>query len=382
MKKAEKLTKYRLFIGPPSDTTDIQYLTGFAATDPVVLLDSGRKKQLVVPDLEYGRACELGRGVEPVLPSELPKVAPDVRGAGAWILGLLQRERVRAVRVSRWFPASLARRMETSGIRVEVQEDSLTPERTVKRPEEVEYLKAAQRVAIHCMKHAIALIGAAEIGSDGSLRRGRRRLYSEDVREEIERIALASGCLCAETIVAGGDQAVNPHERGRGPLRAGEAIVLDIFPRDRRTGYWGDLTRTVARGPVSAPLRQMYAAVAAAQRAALDAIRAGAPAEAPDAAARRVFEQRGYETVRSAARMEGFIHGTGHGVGLDIHEAPGLRPGGGRLCAGQVVTVEPGLYYRGIGGVRIEDVVVVTRTGGEIFPSMGRRLLVGSGAAP
>ena len=374
MKKSEKRTKYRLFVGPPSDVTDIQYLTGFAATDPVVLLVSHGGKCLVVPDLEYGRARMIGGGVEAVLASALPKVSPNARGVAAWVLGLMRREGVKAVTVSRWFPASLARRLEAAGIRVAVEENTLTPERAVKRPEEMEHLRSAQRVAIRCMKQAIGKIAAAEIGADGTLRQGRRRLCSEDVREEIERVALAAGCLCAETIVAGGAQAVNPHERGHGPLRAGEAIVLDIFPRDRRTGYWGDLTRTVARGRVAEPLRRMYAAVAKAQRAALAVLRAGVSAETPDRAARRVFEEWGYRTERSAGKMEGFIHGTGHGLGLDIHESPALRPGGGRLRAGHVVTVEPGLYYPGIGGIRIEDVVAITKDGHDPFPTLPRTL--------
>lgn len=374
MKKRKKRTKYRLFIGPPSDLTDIQYFTGFAATDPVVLLVGSSGKRLVVPDLEYGRARRIGGDVEAVLASSLPKVSTDVRGISAWVLGLMRRERVNAVRVSRWFPASLARRLETAGVQVAVEEDTLTPERAVKRPEEIESLRSSQRVAIRCMKHAIGRIAAAGIGADGILREGRRRLCSEDVREGIEQVALAGGCHCAETIVAGGEQAVNPHERGHGPLRAGEAIVLDIFPRDRRTGYWGDLTRTVARGRVAEPLRRIYAAVARAQRAALSVLRAGVSAETPDRAARRVFEEWGYRTVRNTEKMEGFIHGTGHGLGLDIHESPGLRPGGGRLRAGHVVTVEPGLYYPGIGGIRIEDVAVVTDDGCELFPTMPRRL--------
>lgn len=375
MSPLKKLTKYRLFLGPPSDSADIQYLTGFTATDPVLLLDDGRGKWLVVPDLEYERARGQCPSVRVLLPSELPKGRSHAKGLAAWVEGLLRKLQVRAVTVSRWFPASLVRHLESAGVRVVVVEGALVPERAVKTAEEIDFLKASQRVAVRCMRAAIRKIAAAEIGPDGALRQGRRRLCAEDVREEIERVALENGCLCAETIVAGGEQAVNPHERGHGPLRVGEAIVLDIFPRDRRTGYWGDLTRTVARGRVSDTLRRMYAAVEHAQRAALTAIRAGVAAEKPHAAASRVLEESGFQTERTPEKMEGFIHGTGHGVGLDIHEAPVLRMGiKERLCSGHVVTVEPGLYYPGIGGIRIEDVVAVTPDGADLFPSLPRRL--------
>ncbi len=369
----KKLTTPSLFVGPPSDTADIQYLTGFTATDPVALLLVGGKRTLVVPDLELVRARSCDPGARVLLPSELPKPPEGITGVGAWLLGLLCRARVRRVRVSRWFPVAWAKMLEQQGVRLEVSDGALLPERERKRANEITALEKAQRVAIRCMRSAIAIIGGAEIGPGGWLKRGRRRLCSEDVREEIERVAMSAGCLCAETIVAGGEQAVNPHERGRGPLRAGEAIVLDIFPRDRRSGYWGDLTRTVARGAVSDKLRRMYAAVAAAQDAAKSAIRAGVPAEKPDAEARRALEKAGFQTVRTPERMEGFIHGTGHGVGLDIHEAPALRAGGGFLRAGHVVTVEPGLYYPGVGGIRIEDIVLVTATGYRPFPTLARR---------
>lgn len=375
MSPTKKLTKYRLFIGPPSDSSDIQYLTGFTSTDPVLLLNGGRHKWLVVPDLEYERARGECPGVRVLLPSELPKSRSHSKGLAAWVEGLLRKLQVRAVTVSRWFPASLVRHLESTGVRVAVVEGALVPERAVKTAEEIDLLKAAQRVAVGCMRAAMRMISVAEIGPDGALRLGRRRLCAEDVREEIERVALENGCLCAETIVAGGEQAVNPHERGHGPLRAGEAIVLDIFPRDRHTGYWGDLTRTVARGRVSEKLRRMHAAVERAQQAALRAVRAGAPAEKPHAAACRVFEEMGFKTERTAEKMEGFIHGAGHGVGLDIHESPALRMGvKERLRAGHVVTVEPGLYYPGVGGVRIEDVVAVTPGGLDLFPSLPRRL--------
>jgi Xaa-Pro aminopeptidase len=183
------------------------------------------------------------------------------------------------------------------------------------------------------------------------------------VKRLIERVLLDHGCSGKNTIVAGGEQGADPHEQGHGPLLARRPIVIDIFPQHTRSGYWGDLTRTVVRGAAGHELRRMYAAVRAAQAAALAKIRAGARCSAVHKAAAEELAGRGFETGARNGRPAGFIHSTGHGVGLAIHEAPSVSRFGGRLEAGNVITVEPGLYYPGLGGIRIEDTVEVTKTG-------------------
>ena len=166
------------------------------------------------------------------------------------------------------------------------------------------------------------------------------------------------------SIVAGGRQAADPHEAGRGPLRAGEWIVADVFPRMLATGYWGDMTRTFLHGRPTAAQRRMYEAVAEAQRLALSLVRPGAKGKDVHRAVTDFFARRGWKTGTGPdGRAHGFFHGLGHGVGLEIHEEPRLSPSGGELAPGMVVSVEPGLYYPEIGGVRIEDLVVVTETG-------------------
>jgi Xaa-Pro aminopeptidase len=169
---------------------------------------------------------------------------------------------------------------------------------------------------------------------------------------------------------------VEPHERGHGPLRAGQPIVIDIFPRHKVHGYWGDITRTVARGPVLPAVRRMYGAVKAAQQAALRRLKPGVSGVTVHQTVEQVLEERGFKTRVGDGVAEGFIHGTGHGVGLDIHEAPPLGKSKGRLRAGHVVTVEPGLYYPGLGGVRVEDTVVITRGGWRYLATCPKRLLV------
>jgi Xaa-Pro aminopeptidase len=157
---------------------------------------------------------------------------------------------------------------------------------------------------------------------------------------------------------------VDPHNEGSGPIRAHSSIIMDIFPRSQRTGFFGDISRTVVRGTASERLKAAYRCVEEGQRIGFRRVRDGANAFDIHAEILQYFAGQGFPTGMVDGRMQGFFHGTGHGLGLDIHEAPGI---GARsrniLKAGHVVTVEPGLYYMGMGGVRLEDVVFVTKTG-------------------
>jgi Xaa-Pro aminopeptidase len=177
--------------------------------------------------------------------------------------------------------------------------------------------------------------------------------------------AILQACgLAANTIVAGGKQACDPHERGHGRLLANEPIIIDIFPRSQKTGYFGDITRTVVRGRANEAVKKLYDTVWRGQKIGFEKIRANVPTAEVHKAVQKFFVQQGYKTGRRDGRMEGFFHGTGHGLGLEIHEAPRLgATSPGKLRPGHVVTVEPGLYYPEIGGVRLEDVALVTGNG-------------------
>ena len=191
----------------------------------------------------------------------------------------------------------------------------------------------------------------------------------------IERALLDRGCSAEGTIVAAGPNGARPHDVGSGPLRAGVPIVIDVFPRDKQTGYWGDVTRTVVRGRASEPVRRMYRTVLAAQKLALSMVRPGVESAAVQRAVEDFFRESGFVTRLSPpGREKGFIHSVGHGVGLDIHESPGLRNEPGTISAGNVLTVEPGLYEPGLGGVRIEDTVAVVPGGYKILASFPKKL--------
>jgi len=354
-----------MLAGTGDSTPDLEYATGFRAVDPVVCLCRGSERWLVVPEMEYGRAQEAApsRGVTVLTPGMLKLTRDQRRRLGGWALGLVRHAGLRRVVVPGLFPHGVAEALQQRGIRVRVARESLFPERAVKRPEEIRHITVAQQAAVIAMRGAIAMIAGAEPDRIGVLRYDGQRLTAERVRRRIQQILLDHDCESRSIIVAPGRQAADPHVTGTGPLHAHEAVVIDIFPRHQTSGYWGDLTRTVARGVAPAALRRMYQAVRAAQTLALQEIRPGKSWKAPHRAAVQAFESWGYETHWETRPPRGFIHGTGHGVGLAVHEAPSLGFTDGRLRAGHVVTVEPGLYDPEIGGIRIEDTVVVTATG-------------------
>jgi Xaa-Pro aminopeptidase len=363
----KKLTTAVLLADIPEKNADLRYVCGFSAPDPVVVLLGPRRRVLLVNTMEAGRARRAVRGMEVLTPDDLALSDEETKTFSGWIGGLLRRERLARVRVGGSFPVGLARKLEAEGIRVDVAESPLFPEREIKTRRELDALRACQRAAVGALKRAVAILRAAEPDRRGVLTLDGRPLTSERLRAELQKDLLDRGCFGPDLIVAGGAQGADPHQTGTGPLRANESIVLDIFPHDLATGYWGDLTRTVVRGKAPPALAAMERAVRAAQAAVLRAIKPGANAAELHRLAVRTLEARGFKTGMKRGAAEGFIHGTGHGVGLDIHERPNLGRQEILLKPGHVVTVEPGLYYRAIGAVRIEDTVVVTRTGCELL---------------
>lgn len=188
-------------------------------------------------------------------------------------------------------------------------------------------------------------------------------LTAEALKKIMHVTLMERECVAQHTIVAPGLQGVDPHHSGNGPIRANESIVIDLFPRSERSRYFADMSRTVVKGKASPKLRAMYRAVLNAQECGMELIRDGADGSAIHTKVNAVLEKEGFTTGMVGGRMQGFFHGTGHGVGLDIHEPPRINKTGAVLRTGYVVTVEPGLYYLDTGAIRIEDLVVVTGAG-------------------
>ncbi|MBA3795211.1 MAG: aminopeptidase P family protein, partial [Rubrobacter sp.] len=240
--------------------------------------------------------------------------------------------------------------------------------RRAKTAEEVAHVEKAQRAVEEACEHAVGILREAEVDQNGTLLWRGETLTSEILRSEINVELLRRNCLGDGTIAAGGSQAADPHERGSGPLKAGEAIILDIFPMDLSSRYYADMTRTFIKGEPNGELRKMYDAVLESQEAALAMIGPGVNGKDVHEKVSEILHNAGYKTQlhdreEGKPLTEGFFHGTGHGVGLEIHEAPRLGLTDQELVPGDIVSVEPGLYYPQTGGVRIEDLVLVTEDG-------------------
>ncbi len=368
-----------------SDDADQYYLSGFDAPDPFVTLYDGEVSLLFARSLEYGRARAESRAatVERYVDFDHEELIGEYgrhEATDRAIARFLESHGVDAVAVPPRFPLRTADGLREQGVSVAAdRESALTAVRATKTDEEVDNVRETQRANEAAMARAEELLAGASIDGDGRLVRDGEALTSGRVREAIEATLLRHGCALDETIVACGRDAADPHDRGSGPLLADEPVIVDIFPRSKESKYHSDMTRTFVRGTPGDTLREWYDLTTEAKAAALDVLEAGTTGEAVHGAACDVYEDAGVPTLRSDERTEtGFIHSTGHGVGLDVHELPRVSPGGGELQPGHVVTVEPGLYDPDVGGVRVEDIVVVTEDGYENLVDYPERLVVGA----
>jgi Xaa-Pro aminopeptidase len=358
-----RATDTMLLGGAKGPFEDVRYLAGFGGFAPAILLVSGKSKLLVVSELEALGARAKTRGAQVITPNDLGITGAARAQVSAWAVAALKHLRKKAVSVPCELSVGIVNELTSNGIRVTIMSGPACPQREIKKPREIENIRTSQRAAAEAMRAAMKMIAASRPDSHNVLRLGGEPLTSERVRERIEEVFLAHRCVAVETIVSGGRSSADPHNHGTGPLRANEPILMDLFPLHKEHGYWGDISRTVVRGKAPPELRKMYNAVRAAQKIALSEVRAGSDARNIHNAALVELQRRGFKTCIQNGRCVGLAHSVGHGVGLHIHEPPFISVVPATLKAGNVITVEPGLYYPKIGGVRIEDTVVVTRTG-------------------
>lgn len=362
-------TTARLIIAASEQDANLYYATRFLAPDPFIFLQINGRRLLLMSDLEVDRARQQARVDEVV---SISKLQAELRRDGVaepttidLVDAVLKRHQVRRVAVPGTFGLAYADRLRQRGYELLPQADPFFEERLIKTDEEIGWIVEALRTTEEAVECAIDVIRESDIAPDGTLTMRGQPLTAETIKRAINVKLLERECIAQHTIVACGIQGCDPHNEGSGPLRANQPIILDVFPRSQRSHYFADLTRTVVRGRASDMIKRMYDAVAEGQEIAFRQIRDGADGKAIHAAIMRHFEELGFRTGERDGRMQGFFHGTGHGVGLDIHEPPRISAGGQVLRAGHVVTVEPGLYYYtdAGGGIRLEDLVVVTPTG-------------------
>src|SRR5215208_612968 len=372
----DKVEQTLLVIGAPEHDAAAYHLSGFLAPDPVICLRVVGKVYLAVSSMEYGRAKREARVDEVLSFDELGfvQLARELQSGGralaATAAGLLEKFGAATSPVA--VPPSLgvfyADELRARGLAVTPDAKLFADLRRAKTEEEISYIERTQRAVESACARAVGILEEASVGENGTLLYGGEVLTSERLRSEIDGELLRRGYAADGTITASGTQAADPHERGHGPLRAGESIILDIFPVDKASRYYADMTRTFVKGEPSPELQRMYDAVFEGQEAALSMIRAGVNGRDVHKKVSDILHQAGYKTLVHDQKpgeplQEGFIHGTGHGVGLEIHEAPRVSIANEELIPGDVVTVEPGLYDPEVGSVCIEDLVVVTEDG-------------------
>ncbi len=357
-----------LLYASTATSADQLYFSRVGVHDPFIAFGTGRKKITVQSALELGRIKKAGT-FDAVLPLEewrarAVKRYPAAKVGIAEIIAELARgHRLRGFRVPDDFPAALFLKLRALGLRIETADGPMFPEREIKTATEAANIREGNRLSALGFAVFEETLRRARI-KGRALIYGGEPLTSERLRFAIDSAIMAEGGLAEDTIVAGGEQACDPHERGQGPLRPNELIIVDIFPRVVATGYHGDMTRTFLKGRASEAQRKLCATVRAAEIAALKLIRANVDGRAVHQQVVETFDAAGYKTTHGKNGSSGFFHGTGHGLGLAVHESPSLSARVSMpLKQGAVVTVEPGLYYPGLGGCRFEDVVQVTAKG-------------------
>ena len=368
-----------LMVGSSERCANLFYATRFRAPGPFVFLWTPNEKIMLAHNLEIDRARDQAC-VNRVLPytqyekraKERTQERPD---GNAVLLELLRDLGLGTLQVPADFPLGTADFLRKEGIELAIAAEPLFPQRKIKDATEIENVRRAMRAAEAGMETAIEGLRTADV-RDGLLFLNGDVLTSERLRRMVHQTLMDCDSIGEHTIIAGGDQGCDPHQVGFGPLHAGETIIIDIFPRDEASGYYGDLTRTVCKGPASKPMQYLYETVLGAQQLGLDHIRPGAEGRLIHKSIQRFFGDAGYETGEQDGYMQGYIHSTGHGLGLEIHEGPRIGRHGDVLESGHVVTMEPGLYYRGLGGVRIEDTVIVCAGGYENLCSLPKVLEV------
>ncbi|GAV19439.1 Xaa-Pro aminopeptidase [Mariprofundus micogutta] len=368
----------RLIISDSEHDADMLYASGIFVPDAFIAIEIDAEWHGLFSPLEVDRARKNSRFSHVHLDTPLRTVAENLNRSGlaSVAAAFLSEHAITRVEVPGHFPLAYADALKSWGFKVKASEGAFFPSRAIKSEQEIRYLAHAEKLTRQSMQQAETYLAACSIGDDNILRDSQsgKKVKAADVRRAIETFLIGNGAMPAHTIVACGREGADPHNIGSGYIRAHQPIIIDIFPRILATGYWGDMTRTYVKGKATPEIKKIYNTVREGQDIGLSMVKDGVDGPSIHQAITAHFDNRGFPTRMVRGKQTGFFHGTGHGVGLQIHEAPGISPRPGTLKTGQVVTVEPGLYYPGLGGVRIEDMVVVRDHGCDNLTRHKRKL--------
>ena len=364
--------------GIPEKNSALFHAIQFSVGDPVAFLEIAQDGEsptttCILRDVELDRALKQVKADRIAVPADFcPErgLSADREVATAQAAAeCLRRSGITRVTADRTLPFSFAHVLREAGIDVFCDLAFGVFERRQKSADEIEKLRQAQSVTEEAVRMACEMIARADVGESGVLFHENKPLTSERVHAAVNVFLMERGFSGPEFIISGGSQGASCHHHGDGELRTGQPVIVDIFPTNQKTHYCGDCTRTVVHGDIPPEISEMHAAVRAAKEAACAVLRPGVTGAEVHAATAKALTDRGFNTgfppegaPLSYCTMH---HGTGHGIGLDVHEPPLLDATGIPLLEGDVLTVEPGLYRKDLGGVRVEDMVVVTADGFE-----------------
>ncbi|QDT04463.1 Aminopeptidase [Rubripirellula lacrimiformis] len=364
-----KIQSAKILAGFPEKNASLMKRLGVPLGDPAAWIELDSRRIGLVRDLEMDRVRSAGHVDDVTCPPEhappLGLSADRETATAEAAVQILRSARVEKVTADRSLPYIFAWHLQQAEIEVGYDEELGVIDRRTKTRSEIEALATAQSLTEEVMKWMCTLIARSVAGDDGVLMHEGEALTSQRVRSMVAIEFLKRDCTMSHgAIIATAPQVADCHHSGSGPLKTGIPIIVDLFPRHEPTRYWGDCTRTVVHGTISDEVKAMHAAVVEAKAASTEALRVGNTADAVHQASEAVLIRHGYPLSRGALTDGPSIqHGTGHGIGLDLHEPILLDHGGGEILEGEVFTIEPGLYGRNCGGVRIEDMLLVT--GGE-----------------
>ncbi|MDP2216706.1 MAG: Xaa-Pro peptidase family protein [Methanolobus sp.] len=364
-----------------SNNSDIFYSTHLFSSDPFAYVQTkDASETILVPDMERKRA-ELESRVSRVRTLQDYDYRGKIKERGDSAVAycdclaqLLQELGARRVAVPRDFPYHIAQVLKEDGFSFEAIRSPFQQLRAKKSEAEIGKIRKAQDACNLAMKAAAEMIHKSEV-VNGHLNYHGYDLTAEKVRAAIDITLIEHGYEAEGTIVACGKGSASPHWEGSGLIMADEPIIIDIFPRNKRDRYYADMSRTVLKGKATERLSDMYETVLLAQETAISMVKPGVRCSDIHSRVCEIFEEKGYATYKSGSSV-GFIHSTGHGVGLEIHEAPPVGERDVVLEQGNVITIEPGLYYPDVGGIRLEDLILVTADGHENLTEMEKRFLV------
>lgn len=378
------MTTAHLIYGLPQHDPDLYYATHALVSDPLIYIATPQGSHLIAHDTEIDvlkRTSRVRRILSYMLYLRKAKSqlkSPNGRPTDADICRIFLKENgIRRVLAHNKTPAFIVDHLRQNGFRVDLGPFPFYAERLVKTPAEVRAIATSQAATFQAMGYVEGILRKSRI-SGNTLTYNGKTLTSEILHAAAKTFLLNRGYeFPNDIIIACGNASTEPHNRGSGPTRPHQSIIVDIFPLNPRTQFHGDATRTFCKGRPSKELQRMYLAVREAQEMAIGRVRAGVNGADIHKAVHEFFKSAGFQTGIRKGRPVGYIHGTGHGLGHALHEGPvGIGTMNCVLKTGNVVTVEPGLYYPGIGGVRIEDVVVVTKSGCKVLGRYPKKLVV------